>query len=64
MDERISPELRRQIIIEMVWDLAENLEPQDGTWLSRDAQNRVVEIDRVLTTALGLYEASPDPTVR
>ena len=62
MDERMSPEVRREIIMEMVWELAESLEPQDGTWLSRDAQNRVVEIDRVLTSAFGLYEASPDPT--
>jgi hypothetical protein len=62
MDERMSPEVRREIIMEMVWELAESLEPQDGTWLSLDAQNRVVEIDRVLTSALGLYETSRDPT--
>jgi hypothetical protein len=64
MDERMSPEVRREIIMEMVWELAESLEPLDGAWLSLDAQNRVVEIDRVLTTALGLHEASPDPTAR
>lgn len=53
------PVAQRAIIMEMVFELAESLSPQDGTWLSAETEHKVAAVDRALCHALKISPESP-----
>ena len=51
---KYAPAERRDLLMSMIYGLAEGLSPQDGSWLTTETQNKIADIQRALEATLGL----------
>ncbi len=56
---KYDPAERCETLMLLVYELAESLSPQDGTWLSTETQDKVMGIQRAIEATLGLPVSNP-----